>query len=300
MAAIGGCAATVVWGAATGHGLGALDAIAGVPPFDAIWLISIVLTTVGAGVLLAAPIVAGLGRGTVRGLDGLALGATLAVGAGALGWGIRVADVNAFHLFFGPIAAILTPVAVVAALSALERARRLGQRSVATFVLVTLLVQTWVSAVIVGVQLHRFGPGDDPGMSVQALGAISDLPDDAKMAYACRPFEIVAPWDASLVALDARTGVRMVPLCFMADVQRDLLERPLDVDLVSPFFLHAPQHALYPDADARPSRAAITDFLNANGIQYIYADAAHSNSLIPDAVTVFTLDGITVSRVPPT
>jgi hypothetical protein len=136
-------------------------------------------------------------------------------------------------------------------------------------------------------------------MSVEALAAIRELPDDAKMAYACRPFEIVAPWDASLVALDASTGVRMVPMCFMADVQRDLLERPLEEGFVSPFFLHARQRALYPDADARPSRAAITAFLNANGIHYIYADSSHPNSLIPDAVSVFTMDGVTVARVPP-
>ncbi len=295
---IGACVASVVWGMATGHGLGALDAIAGVTPFDSSWLVAVLLTTAGAGILLAAPIAAGLGRGTVRGFDRVTVGATLAVGAGALGWGIRVADVNAFHLFFGPIAAILTPVAVVAALRALDRARRVGRRGVATVVLMALVVQTWVSAAIVGVQLHRFGPGGDPGMSVEALAAIRELPDDAKMAYACRPFEIVAPWDASLIALDARTGVRMVPMCFMADVQRDLLERPLEKGLVSPFFLHVPQLALYPDADVRPSPAAMTAFLNANGIEYIYADASHPNSLIPDAVSLFTIDGVTVARVP--
>ena len=38
-------------------------------------------------------------------------------------------------------------------------------------------------------------------------------------------------------------------------------------------------------------------FLATHGIGYIYADAAHPNSLVPDAIPVFSSDGLTIYRI---
>ena len=299
LAAVLSIASILIWGLLTGHGVGALDPMVGIGPFDPVWGEAVFLTVLGGGVLLAAPVALPWIRRTRPLVAFLALSALLAVTAGALGWGIRVPDLNSFHLFFGAIATMLTPISVIAILILLERLRRRGRTRLGIVVLALVISQVLVSATLVVVQLQRFGPGRYPPIALETLATFKTLPDGSKMAYSCEPFENVAPWDASLIALDAHTGVRMIPMCFFADVQRDLLERPLDERIISPYFLHAPQRALYPDADARPSPFAIAAFLNANGIDYIYADATHPNSLIPDALPVFTLDGVTVSRVPP-
>ena len=60
----------------------------------------------------------------------------------------------------------------------------------------------------------------------------------------------------------------------------------------------APQRALYPDADAHPSTESVTSFLRDNGIEYIYADALHPNSLVPGAVPVATSGDTQVLRIP--
>ena len=54
-------------------------------------------------------------------------------------------------------------------------------------------------------------------------------------------------------------------------------------DIENPLFHLAPQRALYPDAKARPSPESVAAFLKANGIDYIYADAMHPNTLVPEA-----------------
>ena len=50
----------------------------------------------------------------------------------------------------------------------------------------------------------------------------------------------------------------------------------------------AAAHALS-DRRARPSPANVAAFLKANGIDYIYADAVHPNTLVPDAVPIATI-----------
>ena len=50
--------------------------------------------------------------------------------------------------------------------------------------------------------------------------------------------------------------------------------------------------------NARPSAAEVAAFLEANGIDYIYADAMHPNTLVPDAILVATSDGVQVLRLP--
>jgi hypothetical protein len=48
------------------------------------------------------------------------------------------------------------------------------------------------------------------------------------------------------------------------------------------------QRALYPDATFQPTKASVVEFLKANGIEYIYADAMHPNTLVPDADPVIS------------
>lgn len=295
----GATLATIVWGVATGHGLGALDPMAGIHPFDPIWQVSVLLTTLGGGVLLAAP----LGWYAIRrrhpDTATLAVFGSCAVAAGAVGWGIRVSDLNSFHLFFGAIATALTPISIIVVLIALHHLRGQGRTKGALALLTLMVVQTSISALLVVVQLQRFGPGRFPPISTATLATIREMATGSKMAYACEPLENVAPWDASLIAIDAHTGARMVPMCFMADVQRDLLERPLDPTIESPYFRHAPQRALYPTADARPATVDVRRFLAVNGIDYIYADAAHPNRLVPDAEPIYARDDVTLYRVSP-
>ena len=70
------------------------------------------------------------------------------------------------------------------------------------------------------------------------------------------------------------------------------------MSVASPLFAAAPQRALYPTWDAKPSPAAITTFLKANGIDYIYVDKVHPNTLVPDAVPVATDGETQVLRIP--
>ena len=72
----------------------------------------------------------------------------------------------------------------------------------------------------------------------------------------------------------------------------------LSADIASPLFEWAPQRALYPDSGAHPSPADVASFLRANGIDYIYADALHPNSLVPDAIPIATNGETRVLRIP--
>lgn len=289
--------ATVAWGLATGHGLGGLTPMEGVGAFDWAWQRSVIATMVGAGIVVSGPIGWYWLPRDQEGLRALVLASTLAVTAGALAWGALAADLNTFHLFFGTIVAVLTPVSIVVLLAILERARRNRMKLLMRIVLILALGQTLLSGLIAGAQLQAFGPLPYDPTPLEALAALRALPPGAKAAYACDPIENFAPWDASLVSVDAHTGVRMVPMCFIADRGRHLLGRALDPRIESPFFKQAPQRALYPNALARPTTADIRTFLDMHGIDYIYADSAHPNVLVPDATPIFTRDAITIYRV---
>ena len=290
------CSVMLAWGLATGHALGGLDQMTGIHPFDPVWGQAVILTMIGAGVLLAAPVAWIALRRTHPVITKLASGSTLATMAGAIGWGLRVADLNTFHLFFGAIATMLTPAAIVAVLVAVGAARR-RTRAMATVMIALLLAQTLASAVIVGLQLYRFGPGYDPPIATSTLAAIGRLPDGAKMAYSCTSYEVFAPWDSSLIAIDAHTRVRMVPMCYSADRQRELLDRPLDITLPNPFFTNAPQRVLYPNAGARPTPNEILRFLRLNRIDYVYSDGTHPNTLVSDAMPILTADDVSIYRL---
>ena len=53
-----------------------------------------------------------------------------------------------------------------------------------------------------------------------------------------------------------------------------------------------------PDAAAAPSSAAVAAFLMANGIDYIYADAAHPDSLVADAGPIALSGDFQLLRLP--
>ena len=88
-------------------------------------------------------------------------------------------------------------------------------------------------------------------------------------------------------------------MCFQAETfgldDRHAESRPTSP---SPLFRWAPQRALYPDSGAQPSAASVVAFLKANGIEYIYADALHPNTLVPDAVPIATSGDTQVLRLP--
>ena len=291
-------ATTAAWGYATGHGFGGLGAMEGIGPFDRAWGSSMVGTVFGAGVILVAPLVflrsahpGGSLFGTLVG----ALGGTLVA---ALAWGVLVADLNMFHVFFGALVTILTPIAVLAALSLLTRAREGGRRSVATILLVAILGQSTIAAVLVGVQLRALGTlGYDP-TPVAALARLQQLPRGSKAAYGCDPLENFAPWDYGLISIEAHTGVRLVPMCFMADRGRRLLGRELDSSVESPFFRLVPQRDLYPATTARPSDRDVDLFLRSNGIGFVYADGSHPELLSVTADPVFREGSVTLHALP--
>ena len=106
------------------------------------------------------------------------------------------------------------------------------------------------------VRLAGFGPGTLRARPHGDPGRDPGPPADAKLAYACQPLEEVAFWDPGLLGLDAHTGRRIVPMCFQAEFFGQLTGTPMSADVPSPLFQWAPQRALYPDSDARPSAEA--------------------------------------------
>ena len=72
----------------------------------------------------------------------------------------------------------------------------------------------------------------------------------------------------------------------------------MSADVPSPLFQWAPQRQLYPDPGARPSPDSVATFLKDNGIDYIYVDSVHPNTLVPDAIPVATYGQTQVLRLP--
>lgn len=285
---------TLSWGYATGHGLGGLGAIDGIRAFDGAWGTSLMATLVGAGVILIAPIVWLRGTPSGNAWYGAVVGAVAATATAAVAWGALVADLNTFHVFFAAVLAILTPIAIVAATSLLARVRQERRMLTSTLLLAAILGQATVSAVQAGVLLRGLGSGDFGATPLPALGRLRELPMGSKAAYRCTPTENFAPWDYSLISIEAHSGVRLVPMCFMADRARRLLGRGLDASVESPFFAFAPQRSLYPTPTARPPDGAIEAFLRSNGIDYVYTDALHPEPLVASARPMFQEGPITI------
>jgi hypothetical protein len=305
---------TVAWGMLTGHGLGNAVASSNVSAFNRSWAEPVAITFLGAGVLLASALAWPLVRKEAPVQAELYVGTGAIVVGGAIAWGARLSDFTTSYLFFGGIALFATPAAATAARTLWERLRKSRLRGAAPL-LVTMCVVQIVSGVLTAIdRLQQFGPhsyvevvgplGDPrsvpilPPISVGLLDEIRRLPTNAKLAYSCEPFDEVGFGDPRLLSIDAHTARRVIPMCFEAEILTSLIGAERSLEVPNAFFQFAPQRRLYPDAAARPSAASIAAFLKANGIDYIYADALHPNTLLADAVPVAAIGGATVLRVP--
>jgi len=173
-----------------------------------------------------------------------------------------------------------------------------GHAPLAVAVVVLFAIQILAGGAISIVRLQEFGPRADAPVPIEILDAIRKLPAGAQLAYACGPSEEVAFWEARLLGIDARTGHRVVPMCFQAETSGILTETPMSDDAPGPMFESSPQSILYPVPGARPSATAVSSFMKANGIDYIYADALHPNTLVPTATPVTTSGGVQILRLP--
>lgn len=289
VAAVAVTAVTVIWGFATGHGIGASGLAEQVAPFNPSWQRSVALTAAGSGVFLAIPIVLrkpgspGMARSVVIGTLALLL-------AGAIGWGARLGDFTTFHLLYGGIAVFGAPVAAVACCLVWRELRAGGHRRLGIAGLVVAGAQLVVGMSFGFIRLQQFGPAEFEPISTTLLDAIRQLPADAKVAYSCHGFQELAFWDPKLISIDAHTARRVVPMCFEPDFYSWLNGAELTPTTESPLYSKAPQRMLYPNAEAHPSADAIVAFMRGYGIDYIYADAVHPNTLIPDARLIFGTD----------
>lgn len=286
---------TLVWGQLTGHGVGT-GASLEIASFNDSWRESVGVVILQAGMLLA-PVVAWpfLSRTSPRVAE-LCLGTTAIIIGGAVAWGWNLPHLNAFYFFFGGIAVIATPVAAATVWLLLERLSSSRMR-LAIVAIALCVVQLELDGVLVLGRLHGGASASEP-IPVTVLEAIRRLPPEAKLAYACQPLEEISFVNSKLVGIDAQTGHRIAAMCFQADAVGPLLGAERSTQRPDAGFLSAPQRELFPDSAARPSSPAVVVFLKAHGIDYIYADALHPNSLVPEAIPVASVAGFTLLRLP--
>jgi hypothetical protein len=292
-------AATVVWGLATGHGIGASGASPNVPSFSVNWRESVALTAIGFGPFLLSPLLLVYRRRSSEELRWVIFGALGIVLAGAVIWGALLGDFNMFHVFFGGIAAFAVPVAAIAIWAIWLELRERGFVRLGIVILAMAWGQIAYGVVPAIQRLQQFGPYAYEPIPIALLDSIRQLPAGAKLAYSCNSMEeIGSVWDPRLVSIDAHADHRVVPMCFQAEVFGALFDEPVSPDVINPWFHQAPQRAIYADSHAQPSVEAITAFLRKNGINYIYADPAHPNRLVPAAVPIAISGTMQVLEVP--
>lgn len=288
---------SAAWGVITDHGLGGGGPLARITPFNDSWRDTILVVTVGAGLLLAIPIVGILARRHRRLLFDACIAAAVLVVAGALLWGWRLAAFNTFYFFFGAIAVYATPVAAAAVWWLLQRLWAGRRRGLAIAIVVVSLVQLEFG-VLIGVSRLQGHDSVYPPIPIGVLDAIRRLPPDAKLAYACQSFEEISFVNSKLLSIDAHTARRIVPMCFEPDVNGPLLGAEVSDQVPDAGFAVAPQAALYPSSTARPSSEEAAAFLRGHGIHYLYVDAAHPNSLVPDAAPLVTVGDHEILNIP--
>ena len=290
--------ATVAWGQLTGHGMLGGGSSPSVAAFDASWRDSIALIALGSGAMAAIVIAWFLDRKEASLRGDMYVGTMALLVTGAIYWGSQLADFNSFHVFFAGIVIFATPVAAVAVWSIWLRLRATGHTRLAVGLLVLCVLQIEFGLALGVVKLVSFGPGKYEPVSVAVLDAIRDLPPDAKVAYACVPFEEDGFWYPSLGALRAHTGRDVVPMCFQAETFPRLTGATISQDVPSPFFERAPQRTLYPTSTAVPAAQDVATFLRDNRIGYIYEDTLHPNTLVPGAVPIFESGETRLLRIP--
>ena len=289
---------TVGWGLLTGHGVGTSGLSASVSPFNASWRDSVAITVLGAGAFFGIPVAWILVRKGAPIQAGMFVGTVALLVTGALAWGARLGDFNMFHVFYAGIAVFATPVAAIAVWSLWMRLRASGRPMLALLAILLAIGQIEFGTVPGILRLQRFGPGNYEPVPQELLTAIRALPENAKLAYACQPSEEQSFWDSRLLGISAHTARRVVPMCFESESMGIMTGTVMSNDRPSPLFQSAPQRSLYPDSSAKPSSDSVAAFLKAHGIDYIYADAAHPNTLVSEATTVASAGEFQLLRIP--
>jgi hypothetical protein len=290
--------ATVVWAEFTGHSLGVPASPPIVGAFAPIWLESVAITILGGGVFFAIAIAWLAVRDTDHSQADLYVAALAVVAAGAVGWGARLGEFTMFYLFYGAIGVIATPIAAIAAWMVWTRARALKRRTLAAAMAAFFVIQLEFGAVNAVLRMQVFGPHDYAPIPTGILDSIRALPPGSKLAYACQPLEELGFGTPQLLSIDAHTGQRVVPLCFQAEFLSGLIGAERSERVENLYFKTAPQRELFPTADARPSPDLVAAFMRRQGIDYIYADAKHPNTLVPDAVPVASAGDVVILRLP--
>lgn len=287
---------TLLWGVITGHGLAPSAPSPHVSAFGPSWARAMATVVLGSGILLA-PFVA-IGSWTERtGLRSLCVAAIASVTFGAIAWGARLADFNMFHVFFAPLAIFVTPAAATATWAVRTRLISAGRRPLALVLSAAATLQLSLGALTGLERLIAFGPGTYEAIPTSILTAIRDLPAPAKLAYACGQLEEFAFWDPRLISVMAHTNRPMVPMCYEGDFPSLLHGVPFDPNAINPFFALAPQRTLYPSATARPAEAEVRAFLKGNGIEFIYIDGDHPNTLVSSTIAVASDGEFLVVRI---
>jgi hypothetical protein len=278
--------ATVVWGTLTGHQVGASNPHPTVPPFIDAWRDGVLAATLASGLFVVIPLVVWIQRRSRGSIFWLAVATLVIFVFGAVAWGARFGDYTMFHVFFGGIAAFATPMAAVAVVAVARHFRELGTPRRRLILSALVILQLEISAFTAVLRLEEFGPSGDEEIPVSVLDRIRSLPPSAKFAYACRPATELGYWQAELIGIYAHTGKRVLPTCF----QFEGLTWAASADVPSASFLASPLGRLFPTVGSRPTSDEVRQFLLAEGIAYIYADARHPNTLVADATPV-AVDG---------
>jgi hypothetical protein len=291
--------ATVAWGVMTGHIIGGGSAPPVVSPFNSSWGESVAITTLGGGVFLAIPVAWLLVRKEIPVHADVYIGTMVILVGGAIAWGARLGDFTTFYLFFAGIAVMATPVAAIAFRILWQRLRATQHLRLATGMIVLCAIQLETGAAIGIFRLQLFGAQvGQPPIPITLLGAMRELPAKAELAYGCRPFEEVSFGTPQLISIDLHTGHRVVPMCFTGEVFSFLNGAELSDQIPNLYFRAAPQRTLYPDATTHPSSSTVASFLKDHGIEYIYADAIHPNTVVDYAVPIGTSGETQVLRIP--
>ena len=209
---------TGLWGLATGHGFGSSAAIGTVRPFDQAWFTTIKVIYLGAGVMLAIPVVLLLDRRRQPVVAWICLGVIIIVVFGAVAWGARLDDFNMFHVFFGGVAVFAVPVAAVAMWLVWRRLRSSRPRIAATVAIL------WCRAARVEHDEHDHTPSRARPTDSQRSSADGGHGRDPRLAGRCPTCLPMSTARRILVRRlepieHRRTpGRRVVPMCFQGDV----------------------------------------------------------------------------------
>jgi hypothetical protein len=289
---------TFVHGTLTGHGVLGSGTSTLTQPFNGVWRTALVGVAAGSLGLLAIPAGALVLRSTHPTMATLCFAAALTVGGGALAWGLRLGEFTMFHAFFGPLVLVGTPVAVAAVMALWDRLRARGRQRIALVLITAAVLQVELGVGSSLARLMDFSPHAYPPVPVAVLDTISALEPDAKLAYACNPGEEIAYWDPRLLSIDLHTGRRIIPLCHQTNALGVIVGGEAVRWETVPSFVYAPQSQLFPTRSARPPPEEVTAFMEREGIGYLYVDAVHPNTLVPEAVPVLVVGETMLLQLP--